>query len=727
MPIPTNPKSIQKPNEHEIEILTRLSIAQQTMSLYPQGHPSTNQSINNALKILQQQLAGKGKLLICQFNNTLVINDVTIDKELTASRDIISVFYRHDISAVQFKQGLHQKELNDFLCFIIDNPKGRKPDCSFSYIDIFKTNYDQFQINPYSKPKTIEKQGSDALISSISEDCFHSSPTTETKPKPMSSSSIWGLTQYETVSDQGLAEPDMDIETYESILLSYSKDEESPTTSPNSEALHSEDINKFLNYMSPELKNQLLSLIPKHEKYNNNEVLNVFYHDLVIKMLYKTNKSSKELSPSLVKILKRIIQTTAPEKSKKENKKKNLNNKVSSFETDHKSVENLSHRENFENYVEEHYKDTLERLSQYSYKEELEPSNNFNPDHYKHLFSKQQLDTSLNTILLGLIKTTQNPNEYKDFSNTISGLLKNSAINDKNILLILKCIGIFKRHIKSHQNKNIQAYAKVGLNSFLDMNWLNNLIIQYENKQDANQKRFAALFVCLGIPALEALLKRVNNKKSIKKDEPLVKLICAFKTKAVKILSEWLLSADSMFIKNMAIILGQIQGSESEELLLKLSSKANIQVRASAITCLFAINQKKAEELLIQDLYSKEHSICCMAITLSGRLKAKAMVAHLLSMNKKSYSSKKNMEKKLLLIQALGQIGDLQAIPHLIHIIKKRLSLFPSRLFELKVEACTALDTFKRPNTKTHVDELSDNQIYKIRQICRGIQRRTSS
>jgi HEAT repeat protein len=147
------------------------------------------------------------------------------------------------------------------------------------------------------------------------------------------------------------------------------------------------------------------------------------------------------------------------------------------------------------------------------------------------------------------------------------------------------------------------------------------------------------------------------------------------------------LKDDRWFVKrNMLYILAQCGTGEDLRAAAPYCRHENPRVAFEAIKCLLDAGDKRGVLYLKNQLAAKSRKLVLSALSLAGTYRVRSVVPDLVGMLKKRALTGSDIEDKIPVARALGQIGDKESCAALREVLASRTFIFKSSLEKLKSE-----------------------------------------
>lgn len=148
---PENPPLDARPLS---EALIQLNISRRNVSIYPRGHPSVERSLDRAFDSLRKLLTLKPEIVLAIAKDTLIFDDRAMEKKNPVHREFALTLSRMNIVSVTFLRGITKDELYEFHMLVSGNVKDQSGYASlqeslrkFSHIHIGLVDYGAFSFS----------------------------------------------------------------------------------------------------------------------------------------------------------------------------------------------------------------------------------------------------------------------------------------------------------------------------------------------------------------------------------------------------------------------------------------------------------------------------------------------------------------------------------------------------------------------------------------------------
>ncbi|MCL5023711.1 MAG: hypothetical protein M1497_10165 [Nitrospirae bacterium] len=144
--------------------VTELGVSRRNASIYPRGHPAVERSLDKALASLQKLLAMKDEIVLVVAKDSLVFDDLALEKRNAAHTEVALQLSKMNIVSVTFLRGVTKDELYEFHKLFSRNPKEASAPVSreeashmFSHIHIGLVDYGAFSFREGEKEQAGEE------------------------------------------------------------------------------------------------------------------------------------------------------------------------------------------------------------------------------------------------------------------------------------------------------------------------------------------------------------------------------------------------------------------------------------------------------------------------------------------------------------------------------------------------------------------------------------------
>lgn len=669
--------------------IIELNISRRSVGIYPKGHPSVEKAITRAFKFLNKLFEIRPKITFAIAKDTIIIDEYYLDRKNPVYREFALSLSKMNIVYITFKNGITKDELYSFHSFLTEKTDNLNVNNLEGVYQKYKLNHIEIGVADYSKfLKTDQKIGQQSNNVSLWERYIYGV--------------LEGKLQNEKVSDELKEIPpellakilnkttvrNLKEDAYDKVIATYIRS--SPEHIFSSHNL--KRLLELVNNLRPDLKQQFLS-----------SALKIFSKDTKVAYQTMKNISIKEIEGFLNVVNEQRI--TVPEPLMELIKKLSLSTSVENksdtiyiVEDELKGDEFLL--SNYEEFFsdETHDKDTEMSFSMNDLQEIqsllkydasvlkslhlIEFDNEFNEDLVEKRF--------IQLILEMMYSETVSEQEYQLFMN----ILKEQTEQ----LLWIGQFGQFVEILKAIE-LNKALYRFVSINSeaiqyYHSPEFIRILIDSFRILGRQQRKEVSMICDYYDKKIIPYLMDALAEEDSLIIRRFLIELIEQFGNKvipeAVRRLED-----DRWFVKrNMIYILNEIDYKEAIDSIRPLSRHDNLKVSIPAIKYLLNAGDTYAKELIKELLYTKSNDLFEQAVALSSAFRIKEVVGDLIQLLKKKDMTGEDILRKILIVKALGDIGDIQALNTLRDLLSGKSILFRKMMEQLKEEIYKTLKNY---------------------------------
>ncbi|MEW6001183.1 MAG: HEAT repeat domain-containing protein [Nitrospirota bacterium] len=663
------------------DAIIELNISRRNVSVYPKDHPSVEKSLSRAFDLLQKLLELRPEITLAIAKDILIVDDYYLDKKNPVYREFALTLNRMNIAYITFLSGLRKDELYDFHLLISENFKDlsestfqeRFKERNFVHIKAGFIDYGLFSFKdgktvtpPYVHlwERYIYKLFTGTETGDISDEMC------EIPPRILA-----GLMN-RTTTNNNFRE-----ESYEKIITTYVR-------RSSERAFSGGELKKlmaFINELRPELKKQFLSSTVR----------------TISKDIKLTEKALKELS---IEEVIRFLDTINEQKLAIPEALKNLLNKLSRLRRDGietpvfegslvvddislpSAMFDLFDKDISEVFVNETYQKEIKRLLEYDTSEIIAEF-----DELKRECTDDYIDKDFNLIILELLTSDSvSEEEYKHFIATIKEQLE-QIIWTGQYRLVLRTLRVLEQNAEENIFPELTSEA---LQYCYSPGFISKLVDSLRILGRRMREEAVALCDHYGDRIISPLMDALIEEDSQAIRRFLIDLIKHFGDRTIPEAVKRLGDGRWFVKRNMLYILSGCNNSEIIPHVRPYCYHENRKVSLEAIKCLLNAKDSYGVEALRDSLRSDSREIVKQAIALSGAFKVKEVVADLTQMLRKRGVTGTDLNDKISIVRALGDIRDPRALDILRDILSERSILFRKALEELKEEIYSTLKNY---------------------------------
>jgi len=198
----------------------------------------------------------------------------------------------------------------------------------------------------------------------------------------------------------------------------------------------------------------------------------------------------------------------------------------------------------------------------------------------------------------------------------------------------------------------------------------------------------------IGEPFIEVLLDRLALTENMSLRRFLMDRLVDFGPAAGPALVERLSDERWYFLRNLIGVIRLLNLTSAVEKLRVLARHRDPRVYQEALKALLQFHDPEAESRIVRDLESQNRELQLAAIRMSGKSGSQALLGKLHALLTGPGLSGKEFEMKLLVVQALGEVGSAGSLPVLEKVLATRNIFHPVLLNRLKLEIVGSLGRY---------------------------------
>jgi hypothetical protein len=722
------PAPIAKDAPKEVPIDTRLlsetvielNISRKNVSIYPPGHIQITRSIDRAFEILQKLFEIRSEMTLGVAKDTLLVGQDYLDQRNPVYRDFALSMNQQGIAAVTFIRGLDKEQLIRFHRIIttkaedivtkggiekvmhnaaIPNIRVQAIDFGSLHLteeeEIFKPQAKTVERGSKSREKAVLGAAGARAGAGIWQDFVSHLASGTIAGQGQNGVSLKDAEQIEPSElAKLLNERKLDlgaaIQSYDRIISSHMRGAaEKQLTSEQSATLAG--LNNLLKELNPELRKQFLSVAFNRVSDNARspvaeEVVGGFTDDMVIEMLGQANAEGKQISPTLAGLVQRLSMAR-PDAGVQEKGTGGL--VVPAMQAEH--MQKLFDREAYEQYVPKDYDALLKNLSEdVGYKLE-----GFPIDEYAKTLEDAHLDFQIGRALLAFMEEKLDEEDYREFAGKLITIVP-QFLETGNFELLWDISETLRRHGTDKPVKGIRESASEARKIFMDADFRTKALNAFELWMRDKGPEAAGLILSLGPETIPGLVDIFSRDEAVGGRRIVFNLLCQFGDKAVLAAHTRLRDTRPYFVRNLLMLIRRVGTASSIPHVKQLLRHKDQTVRMEALSTLLKFKDPGAIKLLREAIRAEDPDVASQAVVLSGQYRVQKVTTDILARIKRVILFEADYTVNEEIIRALGEIGDVRAIPDLIKLARSGWALYPQRLLKMKEVLFESLGRYPR-------------------------------
>jgi len=639
------------------EAIYELNISRHNVSIYPRNHPIVEKSLGQAYAFLLKLFELRTEITLAIAKDTLIIDDNYLDKKNPVYKDFATCLSQKSIAYLTFMSGLTKEELyslHHFLLADIQNSSSEQiqniiTDYKFTRIKIGLVDYAAFnftegelsELSPEERETSIWEKYVYGLLEGnlVTEDM--SMGIQEMQPSKLAA----------IINKFDIAE--FKEESYDKVITSYVRKSMDTAFS----VMELRKLLNFINELKPELKRQFLSSAVGNisgDLESAQKALKEMSLDEVIKLLDHINEQMIVIPDTLKNVLDKFAHINH-EKIDQTSFGSGL------IEDDillSSEITSLLSEANFSAFVSETYQGEILRLLKYDSKRTI---GNQLKD-FDHEWKDEKIETVFYRAMLEILSPERDnilsPEEYVTFVD----IMKEQAlqlIDTCQYKEVLKIIDVLESSIAKD---DCPDEASAHMEYFYSKDFIVNLIDSFSVMGKEQREDVFLLTDHYGEQMIPYLMDSLIDEESPTARRFMLSLLTGFGEKVIPETLERL-KDDRWFVKrNMLFILIDCGNKEELKKARPYCSHDNPKVSFEAIKCLLKVRDNYGINAIRKYMQDESKDLVQRAIMLSGAYKVKDVVPELIQMLKKKALSGIDIEDKIPVVKALGQIKDPRAV-----------------------------------------------------------------
>lgn len=675
--------------------IIELNIARRNVAIYPQEHPSMERSLTRAFDFLKQLFQFRPEITFGIAKDTLIVDEYQLDKKNPVYQEFALTLNKIHIASVTFKSGLTKDELYQFNRFILEKKdhlavtqvKKAFEKNSFPHVAVVFIDYGSFSFKTETADqKTIkevplwEKYIYGLIKNTLPTDDIDGA-VRDIPPETLSK-------MLNKFSDTEIKE-----ETYDRVITAYMR------SSPQ-RAFSGQDCKRMLEFISrlrPDLKKRFLSASVKtfsRDGSMTRRALEEMPFEDILSFLDAANEQRVQVPQNLMEI---IASLSAGSQGGPADMQLPENLVLDDVFLPPDSAALLA-RENSGQVLSDKYQQDIQQLFVLA-APDLKTSQLIE---LEHEFSDERIDQRFNQIILELLRSdTLSETEYRTLVNLIR--------RQTEQLLWLGQFGQFFEILKIlEMHKALYTFPEINedaLGYYHSPEFITLLV--HSLRVLGRQKRREVALICeyYGQKLIPFFMDALAEEDSQVIRRFLMDQLRRFSDKLIPEAIKRLADERWYVKRNMLYMLAETGNKEIISQIRPYCRHENPKVSSAAMKCLLNAGDSYAVAILGEYLDSKEREKIQQAVLLASSFKTREVVGGLIALLQKQEVSGSDIEDKIPVIRALGDIGDPQAVEVLRTLLVSKSILYRGITERLRTEIYRTLKNFPYEAIQDLVEE----------------------
>ncbi len=669
-------------------LIIDLNIARRNSLAYPKGHPLIATSLTKVMEEYECLLGQNDEIILGVTGEALMINGVIMDKSNLVYRDFSRTLFEHEIGVLIFHHGLTIRELTNFTIILglkreqIQQYGGIErvwEKAAIGAIAIRPLRYDLFQSPVENLPD--DTTTGDNLWEKFARELSRNSFEAMTYEGGVFESQRTSQQLNRHFSTGRFSRSDIQ-ELISELFIPTGID---PAAIRFSD-IHFQQLGALISNLSPLLRRQFLEDCLDacgHLQQNAAERIIFNLTDAAVSSIVRDIDSQKLTpSPSIHALFTQRAKTIDSkyllEVDDEFTSQIHIIMGEKSLEQFSPDVYQLLHRQTLETLLDvQPSKDTHSELLPFT--------------------ESQAIDVSVRHILLNLVQEgIESADErellFQTLSDTFTFALQTGDYLQLHSLIDQLLSDSIPPELKT------RLRAEYGRREYLD-EILDGLSIWGKARYDD----IRSLILKLGDLFVDAVLDRLASEDSMSLRRFYIDCLVEMGPIAVNPVVNRLSDTRWYFLRNLLIILTALNDSSVVPLIRPLMKHENIKLRHDTLKTLVHFHDTQAEKMVLGYLGSQNSELQMTAINLSEQCIAPSIAEKLVELLMQGGYSQSECERKSAIVHSLGEIGNVDVLPHLFKILTSRSLINSRNLSKIKEDI---VRTFTKYHSCTVVPEL---------------------
>jgi|GEM_PF-2425425 hypothetical protein len=716
------------------KLIIEMNITRKKVTFYPNGHPKIEEHIDRLQFLLKEIFKEKKKISLGIAKDKIFFEDIMLDPKNPGARELAEIFFNNGIIFLTISSGITTEELIKFFKRISQPPEAaKKSEKLIEFIEKEKITHlklkmleitelpiseeREIQIEKIPKKEFVKENFWVLLIKGLVIRYAHLVDELSSLEKGLGLSAkklaeiINEAFELETSGKLNFPEF-MDI--YFEAIKKASK-------YPRINQDIRKKIEDFVLNLTFEKKAYFLTKnieFSKNASLEEKELIKNLFDRIFIEVLKHAISQKEDLPQEMLSLLESSSIVTIPKKTLQKYVETVRRRKASSILKDFYRADDIVI------YQPKNYQKILKDFVEKMERKDIEKPTISDINNYKQDLSEENLQTNALLILLELLDSKLNEEEYKKFLIEIKNYFDIFLMTGrfKEISLILNVLTEQEKNIKEEHEK--LKILKETINQLKNPNILAQLVKElrtvWGEEKYVEIKETVLQFGKKGVNYLIELLSEEEDKftRSL-----LVDLIVEFGPQALDVIEKKLDDHRWYVVRNMILILRKMEDRSLLPKIQLLCNHSNFRVKIEALKSLLYFNSPSGIHYLKKFLNNGNEFIRDSALSLAGAFKVREVIDVLLQNLKKLKMNRRDFNNKLKIVQVLGQIGDPHAIEYLRKEIRKIYLIHWRRGKELKRAIYNSLKNYPFEEVKDLVKKGLKSMDREVKFICEMLQK----
>jgi len=716
-----------------------LSLTLKTMGIYPSDHPAIKASVERLYATMESLFAASPELKLEIAQKNLLADGQFLDRTNEIFRDFALQFHRRGVASFTFKKDLNAEELRMFLEVASTEPKMLQKSGGFlklfqerkiSHIDIVEIDYQKVfgveeeigEAKEAAKVRSDEEIWTD-LIRGL--DLYSGLRLGEVEhnfllhlegdPDKMA-------TYLERVASKGsLGMSDLGGVAVRRIINSIGN--YIFTNLPQEREVHRKRLAEVVSRLDPKLRIQLIDAeidIEPGEIDVVAELIPDLSNSVIVEMMTLAVSTEGMVTERLVNLFHKIV----PEEERKReiipvfgDSLADMSGKEDTLYM-RRLIEDLFLSKPAEDFISETYRKALKELNE-------QISSISGMKEYVDSLDERRIEEQASTVLMDLIRLETESNDYVEIAKNLGKagmdfLLTGRYEKAKEIIeVLIEEAGPEKGRTDKQRNA-----CKEALEKLRDTGIVHDLVAALRDWGKEKYETIHFILLQMGKIAVVPLLEALGRETDRSLRKKIISVIVDLGEDAIPEIVRRFSDKNWYVVRNMVRILREIGTEKAVRYLDVPLRHEDPRVRKEVVYALSSLGGKEAFNLVSRMAGDPDGEVRRGAIKYLGVMRNKGAVPLLVKLIAQRNPFGRNNSLIISGIEALGEIGDEEAVPGLVRLLRKSTIFARKRNDEVRIAAATALEKIGNEQAMEALVRGTRNRRNIVRQVCERLIRK---
>lgn len=703
------------------DFFRELNIFLKNLSTYPAQHPLIKSSEERVISVFERALGSRSEIKITVSPDSLFLEESCIDSENPLLHKFADRLFHRGVAAITFGKGLDGKDLVSLNRILNLNPElvweMGGVDKVLAEMEALHLHAEKIDYGLFSSTEESEAEALDGTAAArISEDLWKNFVGAVLKgisrgAKGKASTGAGTPDELATAVDNYCTDITSDLGGFYGDAVDFFVMDAAQGNRERDDTRFLRKFFSFLRALSPETRKQFMANICNSAIECSDLALKLVQNspkEIIHDVLSEVHSGKIVAPPTIMNLLQKLggmlpaADRDTPETTDPGEKE------LEAF--------TIIFRENdYSNFVPSRYRQKLQALVNH---DPISDDTLKNITEMKETLSAQQIDNSVSLLIIELLQSSDGMNAELLTDNLLELCAYFLQIGDFTSLSDtcrrLRGNNAWSRTGAESAGRKIEAF-------FTDARFLEEVLDGLSIWGKPKFKEIGTLIETVGSSFIQPLLNRLAEEQNISARrfymDRLMKMGEAARDAVVARLddSRW------YFLRNLLILLCSMNDPSVLPQIRKLQKHPHPKVRLEVIRCLLHFNDPEAEELLLREMESKDQEVRLSTIKLAEKSRKGETHSRLRAFVENRGLGDLQLEVKIAAIKTLAEIGDVEAIPILVRLLRSRNFFHRKKHAHLKEEILRSLARYNHSSGKETLLEMARSSSRKVAKVAAAI------